>query len=221
MASDMAVLFDVDGVLVDSYRAHYEGWLQVAPKWGFSITEDQFARSFGRTSREVVRDTFGMAHLSDDQIRQLDEEKEAAYRAIVAESFPAMEGAAELLADLRAAGVALGIGSSGPPANVAVVADRLGWHWFGAVVTGADVVRGKPDPTVYLLGAERLGMAPQRCIVIEDAPAGIEAARNAGMCSVGLASTGRTRAELHAADLVLDSLRELSTDRLRSMLRTA
>src|SRR5262245_29720589 len=134
---DLAVIFDVDGVLVDSYQAHFQGWLHAGRTWGFSITEQQFARTFGRTSREVIVDTFGMTWLSDSQIKQLDEQKESHYREIVSESFPAMDGAVELLDALSNSGFRLAIGSSGPPPNVDVVIDQLQRrHLFGKIVTG-------------------------------------------------------------------------------------
>src|SRR5688500_2754831 len=197
----LAVIFDVDGVLVDSYQAHYEGWIRAGKTWGFSITEEQFVKTFGRTSREVIVDTFKMTWLSDEQIKRLDEHKEALYREIVAESFPEMDGAGQLLDALHQAGFALAVGSSGPPPNVDVVIDHLGRrHLFGAMVTGIDVTRGKPDPQVFLLGAQRLGVLPANCVVVEDAPAGIAAAKNAGMKSVGIVSTGRSADELQGAN---------------------
>jgi beta-phosphoglucomutase len=214
-----AVIFDVDGVLVDSYQAHFQGWLRAGRDWGFSVTEEQFARTFGRTSREVIVDTFGMTELTPKQIKELDEQKEAHYREIVAESFPAMDGVLELLDSLAAAGFRLAVGSSGPPPNVDIVLDKLARrHLFGAIVTGADVTRGKPDPQVFLMGATRLNVEPENCVVIEDAAAGIAAARNAGMKAIGFASTGRTPEELRAADFVIGSLRELTADRLRQFL---
>lgn len=216
---DCGVIFDVDGVLVDSYRAHYEGWVRAGRDWGFTITEEAFARTFGRTSREVIVDTFGMTWLTENQIRELDLQKEALYREIVAESFPAMDGAADLLDALVREGFRLAIGSSGPPPNVDVVVDHLHRrHLFGKIVTGADVVRGKPDPQVFLLGAQGLGLPPHRCVVIEDAAAGIAAAHNAGMKAVGFVSTGRTATELSAAEMLIQSLRELSPQRLRELI---
>lgn len=217
--NDLGVIFDVDGVLVDSYWAHYQGWVRAGKTWGFSITEAEFAVTFGRTSREVIVDTFRMTTLSEAQIKELDEHKEALYREIVAESFPAMDGAAELLDGLAAAGFRLAIGSSGPPPNVDVVVDQLRRrHLFGRIVTGKDVVRGKPDPEVFLLGAAGLALPPHRCVVIEDAVPGIQAAHRAGMKGVGFASTGRRAADLAFADLVIHSLRELSPERLRDLI---
>src|SRR5688572_1755960 len=122
---EYGAIFDVDGVLVDSYQAHFEGWVRAGQKWGFTITEETFAKTFGRTSREVIVDTFKMTWLDDERIRQLDAEKEALYREIVAETFPAMEGAIELLDALAGAGFRLAVGSSGPPPNVDVVVNHL------------------------------------------------------------------------------------------------
>ena len=105
----------------------------------------------------------------------------------------------------------LAVGSSGPPENVELVLEQLGAkHLFGATVTARDVTRGKPDPQVFLVAAARLGVPPERCAVVEDAPLGVAAANAAGMASIGLASTGRTVESLLAAELVVGSLDKLS-----------
>jgi beta-phosphoglucomutase len=216
-----AVLFDVDGVLVDCYHAHYESWARLATELGRTVTEKEFARTFGRTSRDIIAALWPEESLDDDErIRSLDDRKEALYREIIAVDFPAMDGAVELIDALRTNGFALAVGSSGPPENVDLALRRLDRrNSFGAIVTGAEVTRGKPDPQVYLLAAERLGIEPRRCVVIEDAPAGIAAARAGGMASIGIASTGHTRAELRDADLVIDSLRELSATVISKVIR--
>lgn len=219
MTRTYAAIFDMDGVLVDTYHAHYQSWLAMAQAEGFSFTEEEFAQTFGRTSREIIAHFWGRGRLSDDEIAAMDEQKEAAFRGIIAEQFPAMPGAVALLESLHQAGFALAVGSSGPPENVELVVDKLGvGSLLGATVTGRDVHRGKPDPEVFLIAAERLAAAPGRCVVVEDAPAGIEAARRAGMANVGLASTGRTPADLAAADLVVERLDELSPERFRELI---
>lgn len=122
-----------------------------------------------------------------------------------------MPGARGLLHRLRDAGIATAVGSSGPPENVALTLDRLGARsLLAAVVTGRDVSRGKPDPQVFLLAAQRLGIPPHRCVVVEDAALGIAAAKRAAMASVGLVSTGRTAEMLSHADLVVRSLDKLT-----------
>ena len=214
-----AVIFDMDGVLVDSYHAHLESWQRLAAEHGVDFTEQQFAATFGRTSRDILRTLFpGGGELSARQIATMDDRKEALYRRIISRDFPAMDGARELVAALHAAGFALAIGSSGPPENVRVTMDGLGMaECFGATVSGADVTHGKPHPEVFLKAAEKLGVPPARCAVVEDAPAGVEAARRAGMTPVALTGTAE-RDALAAATLVVDSLRELTPRRIAEII---
>lgn len=212
----LAVIFDLDGVLVDSYDAHYKSWRMMYAEHGRDYSEAAFAADFGRTSRDILRRAFA-SQLSDAQIRQMDERKEAFYRDIISREFPGMNGAVELIDALAEDGFLLAIGSSGPAENIKLSLERLGRRErFSAVVTGADVTRGKPDPQVFLLASERLGVPPAKCAVVEDAPHGIEAARRAGMTAVALTGT-TTRDNLAHADLVIDSLRELDAARLRAL----
>jgi len=215
-----AVIFDVDGVLVDSYDAHMRSWLLMGREHGLAITEQEFASTFGQTSREIIARFWG-SHLSAQDVEALDARKEAIYRGLIREQFPAMDGAVELVDALAAAGFRLAVGSSGPPANVELTLERLGRATrFDAIVTGRDVTRGKPDPQVFQIAGERLGLQPARCIVVEDAPVGIAAARAAGMASVGLVGTVPAE-RLAAADLVVRSLRELDAGRLAALLDQA
>lgn len=219
MSARYAVIFDMDGVLIDSYDAHFRSWQMMAAREGLEMTRQQFEATFGRTSREVIAALWKDVAMDAARVQRLDDEKEAAFREILAQDFPAMPGAIDLLDALKGEGVALAIGSSAPPANVEQALDHLGSRdRWGAVVTGQDVRHGKPDPQVFLLAAERLGIRPERCAVVEDAPVGIEAARRAGMAVVGLASRGRTREMLVAADLVVESLMELDPPRFARLI---
>jgi beta-phosphoglucomutase len=218
MGDCYAAIFDMDGVLVDTYQAHYRSWLEMAHAEGLDFGEEEFARTFGRTSREVIAKNWGK-DLGNEEIAALDAKKEAAFRRIIEAHMPVMPGAVELLRALGEAGFRLAVGSSGPPENVDMVLDRMNVRGLlGAVVTGRDVTRGKPDPQVFLLAAQRLGVPPRRCAVVEDAPLGIAAAKAAGMAGIGLASTGRTREELKQADLVVDWPAELSPAVLRAVI---
>jgi beta-phosphoglucomutase-like phosphatase (HAD superfamily) len=126
----------------------------------------------------------------------------------------------KLIDALVTAGFKLGVGSSGPPENISVTLDKLArGRSFGAVVTGADVQRGKPDPQVFLLAAERLGVPPAQCAVVEDAPQGVEAANRAGMTSIGLTGT-TTRDALSHARLVVDRLDELAPQRIAELINS-
>jgi len=219
MSNNLGVIFDMDGVLVDSYQAHFESWRIVAAEEGLTITEKQFAATFGRTSREIIAAWWGEG-LTEEEIHALDDRKEAAYRQIIAKDFPAMPGARAWLERLRDAGMALAIGSSGPPENIEVILDQLqARSLFRAVVSGADVTRGKPDPQVFLTAAQRLGIPPNDCVVVEDAPLGVAAAHAAGAAAIGFASTGHTRESLAKAELVVDSLDEITPEVVRRLVR--
>jgi len=199
-----AVIFDMDGVLVDSYQPHLDSWRMLAEENALAITEAQFAETFGRTSRDIIGRLFGVADAA--RVAALDDRKEALYRDIVRGKVPEMPGATALVASLHQRRIKLAIGSSGPRENILLVRDELGLaELTPTYVCGADVEHGKPAPDVFLLAAEKMGIAPANCAVIEDAPAGIAAANAAGMLSIGLTSTHEAAA-LGEADVVVDSL---------------
>lgn len=167
-----AVIFDVDGVLIDSYEAHFQSWLQMFGEHGESFTEEQFRKTFGRTSHDIIAALHG-GELSPTEIEAWDNRKEALYRDIIREDFPAIAGAGDLLDALHAAGFKLGVGSSGPPANITLTLECLGRaSLFGMWWLRVDVTRGKPDPQVFQIAGERLGVPPDQCVVVEDAPLG-------------------------------------------------
>lgn len=211
------VIFDMDGVLVDSHAAHLESWKRLAAEIGRTVTEQQFRDTFGRTSRDIIATLFGPG-LSDADVRRFDERKEFLYRELIRGRVPAMPGAVESIRRIHAAEFRVAVGSSGPPENVRLVMDKLGLHtWVSACVTGQDVTRGKPDPQVFLLAAERLGLSPRRCVVVEDAPVGIEAAQRAGCRTIGLCGT-HGRDGLAAADAVVERLSQISVEMLEGLV---
>ena len=215
----IAVIFDMDGVLVDSYRAHAQSWQVMAAEWGCTMTRAQFDATFGRTSREIIAALWPDGRYGEEEVAAMDARKEAAFRRILAADFRPMPGVERLLHGLFESGVPMAVGSSGPPENVDLVLGLLGKRpWFAGIVTGMDVTRGKPDPQVFLLAAQRLGVPPQRCVVVEDAPLGIRAAKAAGMAAVGLASTGRAPWMLAEGDRVTATLESLSPRVLRGLI---
>jgi len=216
----LGVIFDVDGVLVDSYAAHFESWQRLGRELGVTMSEEQFVATFGRKSHEIIVEFWPHLVSSDRRVREIDDRKEELFREIIAANFPAMDGAVELIDALHTAGFVLAVGSSGPPENVGLVLDQLGRRdKFRAVVTGRDVTRGKPDPQVFAIAAEWLNLPPAQCLVVEDAPAGVAAAKAAGAKCLGLASAGRDPAALAAADRVVRSLRDASVDDVLALLR--
>lgn len=217
-STSYGVIFDVDGVLVDSYRAHFVTWQASARKHGFDCTEAEFALAFGRTAREVIRESWDSA-LSNQWIRDFEDEKESLYRDMIAKDFPAIEGAFELIHALHAENVPMAIGSSGPPLNVqAVIRALKAEDAIKTVITGADVKIGKPNPDVFQQGAAGMQIPANRCVVLEDAVPGLQAARAAGMKCVGVVSHGRSREELADADHLVTDLTQLSPQLLQQII---
>lgn len=207
-----AVIFDMDGVLVDSAGPHHESWQVLARQHGLQVSREDFAATFGRPSRDILRMLFG-ADLTPTEIAALDAEKETAYRELVRGRVVAMPGAGLAVHGLQAAGLALAVASSGPPENIALVLDELRLaDAFAVKVNGFDVAHGKPAPDCFLLAAERLGVAPAACVVVEDAPVGVQAGVAAGMQVIGLAEDATRQQQLKAAGAVrcLTTLAELT-----------
>ena len=217
MMNELAVIFDVDGVLTDSYAPHFQSWQRMFAELGVQFTDDQFRQTFGRTNRDIFAQLYP-GEMTDERSRELGDLKEAYYREIISRDFTPLPGAVELIDALHTAGFKLAVGSSGPPENIQLTLEKLGRAAsFSARATGADVQRGKPDPQVFLIAAERLGVPPERCAVIEDAAPGVEAANRAGMTSIAVLGT-TTREKLAHAELVVESLNELSPQRVRDLI---
>jgi beta-phosphoglucomutase len=218
----LAAIFDLDGTLVDTYDAHFKAWTTVCVPYGVDVTVARFKFSFGRTNPPIIRDLWascGLETPSPTVIEEIAHEKEALFREELAIEFTAMPGASDLLRMLSSAGWLVAIGTSAPQANLDQGIDGLGVRdVVGATTCGDEVAHGKPDPEVFLSCATKLGVAARDCVVIEDAPAGVEAATRGGMASVAIASKGRTRDELAEAGLVINSLTELSPGILAELI---
>jgi beta-phosphoglucomutase len=200
-----AALWDVDGTLVDSREYHWLSWQGALAAEDFAVTRGQFEESFGRRNDEILRGYFPAYDAPD--IARVGEAKEVAYRRLVRErGIVLLPGVGRWLDTLRAEGWLQAVASSAPRLNLEVIISALGLgEYFSAVASAEDVTEGKPDPQVFLAAASKLGVAARSCVVIEDAPAGTEAARRAGMRSIGVLSS---HTELRA-DLVVRTLEEL------------
>lgn len=185
-----AFIFDMDGTIVDNMAFHTQSWITFFQRRGKDIDADEFFRTTaGRQGKEIIRSHMG-EHLQDDEVLTLNEEKEAVYRELYEPHRKTVAGFDELIASARESSVALAVATAAPNANIVFTLDGLGLRrHFDAVVGAADVARGKPHPDVFLLAAERCGVLPEDCIVFEDAPLGVEAARRAGMKAVVLTTT--------------------------------
>jgi HAD superfamily hydrolase (TIGR01509 family) len=222
MHQTLGAIFDLDGTLVDSCRAHERAWRELGESVGIEVTRAFFLEHFGRPNRPILDSLFrraGRAAPTAGELEEFGAIKEATFRRVIDQDFPPMPGGSALLHSLRKAGWRLAIGSSAPPVNVDFMLGHLGCRaLFDAIVTGHCVERGKPHPDVFTEAARRLGLAADRCVVIEDAAPGIEAAIAAGMRSVALCSEGHTVEELSRASLVVHHLDALSPSLLQSLL---
>jgi beta-phosphoglucomutase len=216
----LAVLWDLDGVLVDSAPYHRRAWQQAFANEGVLLDETAFRRTFGQRNDSIIADVMG-SYVPAERVAAIGAAKERRFRALVAaEGIAALPGAMEWLRCLHGRGVPQALVSSAPPENIAAVLQAIrAAGLLQAVVSGEEVRQGKPDPESFLLAAQRLGVAPARCVVVEDAPAGLEAARRAGMARLAVA-TSHPREELHA-ELVVDSLAELPEDAFERLVERA
>ncbi|UOD28915.1 HAD family phosphatase [Massilia violaceinigra] len=189
-ATRRAFIFDMDGTIVDNMSFHTESWIAFFQRRGKDIDADEFFRTTaGRQGKEIIRAEMG-EHLNDDEVRVLNDEKELVYRELYEPHRKTVAGFDELIALAKEHNVALAVATAAPNANITFTLDGLDLRrHFDTVVGAADVARGKPNPDVFLLAAERCGVAPEHCIVFEDAPLGVEAARRAGMRAVVLTTT--------------------------------
>ncbi len=214
-SSPRGVLWDLDGTLVDSGDYHWQSWRAVMGAAGVDVTRDLFQASFGQKNDRILRDWLGPDATMDD-IRRLGDAKEAEYRRLArAGGLTALPGAREWVARLRMDGWRQAIASSAPRQNIDVMLDLIGLAGaFDAIVSAEDVTLGKPDPQVFLVAADRLGVPSGQSVVVEDAAAGLEAARRAGMASIGVSPL----ADL-TADVVVRSLAESAARRVRDPRR--
>jgi beta-phosphoglucomutase len=210
-----AVIFDMDGVLVLSGPAHWVAWREAAGRHGIELSRAQFLSFNGLTNPDICRLLWG-ERATPQFVSALASAKEASFRSAIAAEVPLAPGCRELLATLRTHGAGIAVGSSAPRENVDLVLDGGGIRpFFGAVVHADLVQRGKPAPDIFLRAAELLGLPPAQCVVVEDAPSGVRAAKAAGMRAVGVL-TNHTADELRdeGAAMLVPALADLRVEHL-------
>ncbi|GAB4144885.1 MAG: HAD family hydrolase [Planctomycetota bacterium] len=211
------VIFDMDGVLLLSARAHWKAWRAAAAARGVELTRQQFLSFNGFTNADICARLFP-GETDAAFVAKVAAEKELAFRAAIEGAVPLAPGCLELLAALRDAGARLALGTSAPAGNADLVLDEGGLRGFFDAAVHADMVaRGKPAPDIFLLASDLLRVPPDRCLVVEDAPSGIRAARAAGMRALGITTNHRAE-ELIAEGAVATfaGVHELSADRVCS-----
>jgi beta-phosphoglucomutase len=208
-----AAIWDMDGTLVDTAELHFQAWQHACREHGHDFTRADFAATFGKRNPEILAQLFG-DRFTPREVADFGERKEELYRAAARQGVTLLPGVGPLLEGLHREGFRQAIGSSAPRANLELILDLTGVHRFLDAVVGAeDTTRGKPDPQVFLTAAQKLGAVPARCVVFEDAVAGVQAARAGGMRCVAVAFVGHHPEEAlrqAGADLVVRTLEEVS-----------
>lgn len=212
-----AVLWDLDGTLVDSEEYHWLSWRGAMLAEGMDLTYEQFLASFGQRNDRILSAWLG-PDADPARMQRIGDDKEAEYRRLAeTRGLTPLPGAREWLSSLQAAGWKQAIASSAPRLNVQTMLRVLHLDgYLDAIVSAEDVTKGKPDPQVFLRAAEKLHVPPSHCIVVEDAAAGVEGARRAGMRSVGVTKNGRLE-----ADVFVTSLADLPPDAFERLLPSA
>ncbi len=213
-----AVLWDLDGVIADTGTYHCQAWQDIFGKRGVSFTEEDFMRHFGQRNDTIIRDTVG-GSISPEELDVIASEKEANYRRRVAGNIKPLPGAIELIRALGQHGINMAIASSAPLENIQIIIRGLGIEdCFQAIVWGQEVAEGKPSPQVFLLAARKLEVEPRNCVVIEDAVAGVAAAKTAAMKCVAVTNS-HPRNSLKEADLIVATLAALGVSDLAGLFR--
>ena len=213
-----AVIWDLDGVIADTAPFHFLAWQRVARDRGITFTEIDFKQTFGKRNPEIIAEKFSPG-LTSAEIETLSIHKEEIFRRIAKQSIKPFPGVLNLLLSLKSAMWKMALASSTPAENIRLIVGALGIAGlFDTVVSDKDVSRGKPDPEGFLLAASRLEVLPIDCVVIEDAVAGVRAAKAAGMKCIAVINTNPAEV-LAEADKVVDSLEAVTVNTFKLLLQ--
>ncbi len=213
-----AVIWDMDGVIADTGPLHLSAWQETLGKRGVNFSAEDFRQSFGERNDTIIRKAMGK-QIAPGEIEAIAREKEEIFRSRARQRIKPLPGAVELIQSLNIEGVKMAIASSTTIENIRLVTEELGIaNCFQAIVNGHEVTEGKPSPQVFLLAAQKLGVEPGNCLVIEDAVAGVAAAKKAGMHCLAVTNT-HPRQRLKQADLIVDSLEAVTIKDLEGLLR--
>ena len=212
--SDKAFIFDMDGVIIDSEHLHTVTKVQAIRSFGVDVSGDDLnlQNYVGRSAKSFFSDVIAKYPELGDDWEVLAKKKHELYQKILREDpdLKPIDGIPELLDRLKEKGYRIGLGSSSVMANIQLVLGRFGiLDYFDAIAAGSEVENAKPAPDVYLLAASRLGIAPENCTVVEDATAGIAAAKAAGMRCIAVRNPNSGAQDFSQADEVIDRYAEI------------
>ena len=214
---NQGIIWDLDGVIVDSAPFHFEAWREFAAARGRVYTKGDFGKTFGMRNEDILLYVFG-AKLERGVLETWSDEKEERFRHLIRGSVEPFPGVMTLVRALHMVGCQQAIASSTPLENIHLILKGLAiLDFFDVIISGEDVARGKPDPEAFLKAAKAMSFDPERCLVIEDAAVGIEGAKRAGMKSIGVTNTV-PRERLSSADLVVGSLEEVDPKIIAQLL---
>jgi HAD superfamily hydrolase (TIGR01509 family) len=216
MTTDYGVLWDMDGVLVDTAEFHFQTWLEALSAYGIPLTRDSFRTTFGMNNAGTLAALLGEAP-SPELVDEIGERKERQFRQVIRGQVRPLPGVLAWLERLQSEGVRQGVASSAPPANIDVLLDELGLRPFFDVIGSGSDLPPKPDPSLFLQVARLLGVPAGRCVVVEDSVAGVQAARRAGMGCIAVTTTSPPD-RLEEADLIVERLDRLPEDAFRRLL---
>ena len=212
-----AIIWDMDGVIADTAQYHLKGWQMVFPKRGVNYTEEDFRRNTGKRSDSIIRSVLGKK-IAQGEIMAIIREKDETFRQLMAQNIKPFPGVLKLITSLKEHKFKIAIASSAPMENIQLITQSLKiQNCFDAIVSGWEVTKGKPDPQTFLLTAEKLEVAAENSIVIEDAISGVAASKRAGMRCIAVTNT-TPREDLREADLVIDTLEEITVNDLNRLL---
>ena len=215
--SKKAVIWDMDGIIVNSAQYHLKAWQIILRKRGVNYTEEDFWRNTGKRNDSIVRNVLGNK-TPQNEIMEIIREKGEIFRQLMGQNIRPLPGVLKLITALKEHGFKIAIASSAPMENINLITQSLNiYNRFDAIISGWEVTTGKPNPQTFLLAAEKLGVAAKNCIVIEDAISGVTASKRAGMPCIAVTNT-TPREELREANLIIDTLEEITTDDLERLL---
>ena len=211
------MIFDMDGTMIDNMPYHNKAFCELHKRYNVPMADDFLPRTSGKTNNDIMPMIFG-AGLSDEKIAELAHEKESLYRELYRPHMKLVKGLSELLEELSSQGIPMCVGSSAPDENIDFVMNGLNIRrYFKAVINSSQITQGKPHPEVFLKAAAAMHLAPEQCVVVEDAVLGIEAARNAGMAVVAI-STIMPPERLQHADMVIKDFTEVNVFTFENLL---
>lgn len=206
----IAIIFDLDGTLIDNNSYHIEAWKIFYEKIGKSYSEEEYLKNInGRINKDIFNYIFNRV-LPEEELKQYDFEKEKMYRQLYSTDIKPIKGLLDFLEETQLSGIKMAIATSGQWPNINFMFENIPIRkYFDAVIDASQIIKGKPNPEIFLKAAIALNADPTKCLAFEDSIAGIRSAKDAGMKVIGLATT-HTKEEISLADYIIDDYSQIN-----------